>query len=156
MCYLVRIFCFVNICVCLLFFCFCFLCVVMLYSFFFFCKQKTEYEMRFSDWSSDGCSSDLGSSPKCRHSRSRASSAMGRHAGAHPPQQRKGGAEHGRDREQEGERAADLVSGLAGDPAADQAEQQAAGQHREHHRSEERRVGKARAKTGRSRGAPYT
>src|SRR3546814_21093061 len=30
----------------------------MLYSFFFF-KQKTAYEMRISDWSSDVCSSDL-------------------------------------------------------------------------------------------------
>src|SRR3546814_2144339 len=29
--------------------------------FFFFCfKQKTAYEMRISDWSSDVCSSDLG------------------------------------------------------------------------------------------------
>src|SRR3546814_10429546 len=27
---------------------------------FFFVKQKTAYEMRISDWSSDGCSSDLG------------------------------------------------------------------------------------------------
>src|SRR3546814_8981041 len=26
---------------------------------FFFFKQKTAYEMRISDWSSDGCSSDL-------------------------------------------------------------------------------------------------
>src|SRR3546814_11276315 len=26
---------------------------------FFFCKQKTAYEMRISDWSSDVCSSDL-------------------------------------------------------------------------------------------------
>src|SRR3546814_4199756 len=34
------------------------LCV--LYScFFFFFKQKTAYEMRISDWSSDVCSSDL-------------------------------------------------------------------------------------------------
>src|SRR3546814_12473017 len=30
-------------------------------SFFFFFKQKTAYEMRISDWSSDVCSSDLGS-----------------------------------------------------------------------------------------------
>src|SRR3546814_1627802 len=30
----------------------------MLYLFFFF-KQKTAYEMRISDWSSDVCSSDL-------------------------------------------------------------------------------------------------
>src|SRR3546814_9923036 len=31
----------------------CFMCV------FFFFKQKTAYEMRISDWSSDVCSSDL-------------------------------------------------------------------------------------------------
>src|SRR3546814_9167331 len=31
------------------------LCVYLL----FFCKQKTAYEMRISDWSSDVCSSDL-------------------------------------------------------------------------------------------------
>src|SRR3546814_6960422 len=29
---------------------------------FFFCKQKTAYEMRISDWSSDVCSSDLSAS----------------------------------------------------------------------------------------------
>src|SRR3546814_5560873 len=34
--------------------CLCYLCV-----FFFFFKQKTAYEMRISDWSSDVCSSDL-------------------------------------------------------------------------------------------------
>src|SRR3546814_4031357 len=33
--------------------------VYALYLFFFF-KQKTAYEMRISDWSSDVCSSDLG------------------------------------------------------------------------------------------------
>src|SRR3546814_13485763 len=32
------------------------MCLVM---FFFFFKQKTAYEMRISDWSSDVCSSDL-------------------------------------------------------------------------------------------------
>src|SRR3546814_10203741 len=34
---------------------------IFLYSllFFFFFKQKTAYEMRISDWSSDVCSSDL-------------------------------------------------------------------------------------------------
>src|SRR3546814_9894729 len=31
--------------------------------FFFFFKQKTAYEMRISDWSSDVCSSDLGIQP---------------------------------------------------------------------------------------------
>src|SRR3546814_1741854 len=36
---------------------------LLMYSFlllFFFFKQKTAYEMRISDWSSDVCSSDLG------------------------------------------------------------------------------------------------
>src|SRR3546814_7314400 len=33
--------------------------MVMLLVFFFFFKQKTAYEMRISDWSSDVCSSDL-------------------------------------------------------------------------------------------------
>src|SRR3546814_4134713 len=32
---------------------------VQIYVFFFFFKQKTAYEMRISDWSSDVCSSDL-------------------------------------------------------------------------------------------------
>src|SRR3546814_6212846 len=32
---------------------------IMMLSFFFFFKQKTAYEMRISDWSSDVCSSDL-------------------------------------------------------------------------------------------------
>src|SRR3546814_4510593 len=32
---------------------------ICLYFFFFFFKQKTAYEMRISDWSSDVCSSDL-------------------------------------------------------------------------------------------------
>src|SRR3546814_1472039 len=34
-----------------------------LIKFFFFFKQKTAYEMRISDWSSDVCSSDLISPP---------------------------------------------------------------------------------------------
>src|SRR3546814_274786 len=41
-----------------------YLCVL-----FFFFKQKTAYEMRISDWSSDVCSSDLRSSRfrECKH-----------------------------------------------------------------------------------------
>src|SRR3546814_2638855 len=35
-----------------------YLCCLIIYFFFFF-KQKTAYEMRISDWSSDVCSSDL-------------------------------------------------------------------------------------------------
>src|SRR3546814_1131267 len=34
------------------------LCLYVVFCFFFF-KQKTAYEMRISDWSSDVCSSDL-------------------------------------------------------------------------------------------------
>src|SRR3546814_7955416 len=34
-------------------------CFTFLLLFFFFFKQKTAYEMRISDWSSDVCSSDL-------------------------------------------------------------------------------------------------
>src|SRR3546814_3711024 len=35
------------------------LCILLFGRFFFFFKQKTAYEMRISDWSSDVCSSDL-------------------------------------------------------------------------------------------------
>src|SRR3546814_3837489 len=38
------------------------LCLFFMFFFFFF-KQKTAYEMRISDWSSDVCSSDLKSYP---------------------------------------------------------------------------------------------
>src|SRR3546814_978027 len=37
----------------------CALCISCYVCFFFFFKQKTAYEMRISDWSSDVCSSDL-------------------------------------------------------------------------------------------------
>src|SRR3546814_4079545 len=35
------------------------LIIQLMFFFFFFFKQKTAYEMRISDWSSDVCSSDL-------------------------------------------------------------------------------------------------
>src|SRR3546814_3624248 len=38
--------------------CYCIGCLIRVGGFFFF-KQKTAYEMRISDWSSDVCSSDL-------------------------------------------------------------------------------------------------
>src|SRR3546814_3741341 len=34
-------------------------CFIIFFMFFFFFKQKTAYEIRISDWSSDVCSSDL-------------------------------------------------------------------------------------------------
>src|SRR3546814_5071401 len=37
----------------------------------FFFKQKTAYEMRISDWSSDVCSSDLQRRAKCQRDRLR-------------------------------------------------------------------------------------
>src|SRR3546814_6762152 len=47
--------------------------------FFFFFKQKTAYEMRISDWSSDVCSSDLDTGRTCRHRQAvRPASARGR------------------------------------------------------------------------------
>src|SRR3546814_3653359 len=42
-----------SLCYLMIFYVFC------LFLFFFFFKQKTAYEMRISDWSSDVCSSDL-------------------------------------------------------------------------------------------------
>src|SRR3546814_16544842 len=49
---------------------------------FFFFKQKTAYELRISDWSSDVCSSDLpgfdlGGRAACLHQSSRARIAVG-------------------------------------------------------------------------------
>src|SRR3546814_6277133 len=50
--------------------------------FFFFFKQKTAYEMRISDWSSDVCSSDLSAAPGnrtvCNGNRGRDSADIGR------------------------------------------------------------------------------
>src|SRR3546814_4356946 len=40
-----------------------FICVWRVLFCFFFFKQKTAYEMRISDWSSDVCSSDLSVCP---------------------------------------------------------------------------------------------
>src|SRR3546814_6010495 len=47
-------------------------------SFIFFFKQKTAYEMRISDWSSDVCSSDLHSAGgRCPSTRGRKISTAG-------------------------------------------------------------------------------
>src|SRR3546814_4561863 len=43
--------------------------ILLMYLFFFF-KQKTAYEMRISDWSSDVCSSDLADRGRCPAGRS--------------------------------------------------------------------------------------
>src|SRR3546814_16926559 len=46
----------------------CVVYVAFIFMFFFF-KQKTAYEMRISDWSSDVCSSDLGWWPVSHHAK---------------------------------------------------------------------------------------
>src|SRR3546814_8031324 len=51
-------------------------------SYVFFFKQKTAYEMRISDWSSDVCSSDLRVSSRQAFSRSREKVPGGRMRGA--------------------------------------------------------------------------
>src|SRR3546814_4358324 len=101
------------------------LCVV---SSFFFFKQKTAYEMRISDWSSDVCSSDLRSGPvppptHLFHSDSQCPTTICFRRACHKP-----GSVPFRDRKD----AADL-----------------------HPRSEERRVGKECVSTCRSRWSPY-
>src|SRR3546814_5528888 len=50
----------------------------------FFFKQKTAYEMRISDWSSDVCSSDLGVQALDRVHESEGAQAPLRRAGAAP------------------------------------------------------------------------
>src|SRR3546814_11353574 len=77
---------------------------------FFFFKQKTAYEMRISDWSSDVCSSDLGELPQHRRPTQRAArqqheeGGMAHHRPADPDPARKQAAGKdgeipGRDRE---------------------------------------------------------
>src|SRR3546814_2892992 len=102
-----------------------------LYVSFFFFKQKTAYEMRISDWSSDVCSSDL----KYRHRKTDAAHQ------AHSQYLKPFGAlrqfaqpQFHRDPRQQGD-----ADGLADKQA----------------RSEERRVGKECVSTCRSRWSPY-
>src|SRR3546814_3559310 len=61
--------CFAVVSTCLLMISFLSLCSFLSFSlfYFFFFKQKTAYEMRISDWSSDVCSSDLQRLPWLPH-----------------------------------------------------------------------------------------
>src|SRR3546814_8005474 len=98
---------------------------------FFFFKQKTAYEMRISDWSSDVCSSDL--------------RGRGRFAGAGRPEQGEMLAEHGVDEK----RGCHVHRGIDG---ADPHMRAVLG--REYLRTEERRVGKECVRTFRYRWWP--
>src|SRR3546814_4096837 len=63
----------------------CDVCVLVWYwYFFFFFKQKTAYEMRISDWSSDVCSSDLNVGP-CERNRARVWKAVDFRQDTAPP-----------------------------------------------------------------------
>src|SRR3546814_4146911 len=64
---------------------------MFLFSFFFF-KQKTAYEMRISDWSSDVCSSDLAGVFPTHRSHLRGATA---YSGALPAWRKKKGPQRG-------------------------------------------------------------
>src|SRR3546814_16477235 len=98
-------------------------CFLLAWFIIFFFKQKTAYEMRISDWSSDVCSSDLGN---VRELRNVVESALVM-----------GEVELG-------ERGAAPASAAADAPITAYRD-----------RSEERRVGKERVSTCRSRWSPY-
>src|SRR3546814_2058167 len=97
---------------------------------FVFFKQKTAYEMRISDWSSDVCSSDLAGEPDGQP-----------HIRLQPLQGRR--QAHQRRDESGGDDVAEAKQAV-GDDERHQAR-----------RSEERRVGKECVSTCRSRWSPY-
>src|SRR3546814_4185226 len=107
------------------------LCICLSVSiFFFFFKQKTAYEMRISDWSSDVCSSDL-----------------------EPVHEAQAQAEA--DRAQNPPAASQAAPQAAATPKAASAPKPAAKSTACADRSEERRVGKECVSTCRSRWSPY-
>src|SRR3546814_3652152 len=100
----------------------------------FFFKQKTAYEMRISDWSSDVCSSDLRADA---HLLDRAAPDAAVHAArAEPARIGRGPTDSEPQRQRRDER-----------------DQQ--GEREQQPRSEERRVGKECVSTCRSRWSPY-
>src|SRR3546814_3332819 len=102
---------------------------------FFFFKQKTAYEMRISDWSSDVCSSDLA-----------------RHAKVGMPRRRKPRkAEVGEHHQHEAQQHRAFHADARIKPAADEDAHQIGP---EAHSSEARRVGKECVSTCRSRWSP--
>src|SRR3546814_2366167 len=86
-------------------------CVCLLFIFCFF-KQKTAYEMRISDWSSDVCSSDLIWNGRRITTRRSAPSFAGPErteppAAQQPQPQRRGPDQDGQQRQDTGNRPAD-------------------------------------------------
>src|SRR3546814_6523693 len=114
--------------------------VIVIVLFFFF-KQKTAYEMRISDWSSDVCSSDLTEAGPAGGKQLADDEGIARHdAALHQAEQRRDDVE----------RRQPVEWQVAGQRNRLQyrAEQQG------RQRSEERRVGKEWVRTCRSRWAP--
>src|SRR3546814_10507997 len=104
---------------------------------FFVFKQKTAYEMRISDWSSDVCSSDLGEAQHL-HQEDRVE-VIGCHQRDHHDDDDEVDVGHEAEKDsQEGDQSDN--GGDADDPVT--------------HRSEERRVGKECVSTFRSRWSP--
>src|SRR3546814_16539821 len=112
--------------------------------FVFFFKQKTAYEMRISDWSSDVCSSDLGGRNPLRCGGRQCGPEVGRHCADRtvPERSRRTRSRGGRYRQGSPGRAGKRL----------RRNRVVA---RESQRSEERRVGKECVSQCRSRGAPY-
>src|SRR3546814_11088554 len=123
---------------------------LLLFLFFFFFKQKTAYEMRISDWSSDVCSSDLRGRQRQEDDGPVRAAAVERH-----PDQRKEEIElefradgpEDRLRAGEAEQPQELLAVYAID-------ERRIGIAEEEERSEERRVGKEWVSTSRSRWWP--
>src|SRR3546814_1548536 len=105
----------------------------MLCSVFFFFKQKTAYEMRISDWSSDVCSSDLAAGGDRQALRQHQDE--GTQIDVARGEAGLGEDRHGRERQR---RLRDIIAGIGLQL-----------------RSEERRVGKECVSTCRSRWSPY-
>src|SRR3546814_6037231 len=106
----------------------------MLSYYVFFLKQKTAYEMRISDWSSDVCSSDL--VPGRHRESGQRHRRLSRRSGGHI-----GSDEAGR-RHESGIGDIVMETGKVSSPT-------------QTGRSEERRVGKECVSTFRSRWSPY-
>src|SRR3546814_8077736 len=115
------------------------------FSFFFFFKQKTAYEMRISDWSSDVCSSDLLS--YVIHT------VAGREVLEHDFQFGEGIAQWNHHAIDKYRFAIEQINGGVSNLAMHQ-QRHAACLHRFQRRSEERRVGKECVNTCRSRRSP--
>src|SRR3546814_3809715 len=102
-------------------------------SYFFFFKQKTAYEMRISDWSSDVCSSDL---PDVERLREEIREFFAKNLPAELSRKTLNGQKVSKADHQAWQRVLAARGWLAP-------------------RSEERRVGKERVSTCRSRWVPY-